>query len=397
MRSIALVLQALLAYPGLYFGFLNASTFLWYAVTVLLIGAFNSVSIYSLRRRGSVYPLEPFLHLSADLVLVSTLLFLSGGFLNPLWPILFLHSALGGIFLTRRWGTFFFLELMSVFCFLNWYRLPQIVFETNSAPRWVPVTAYSLVALLIWQIALRLRLALTREQEQMMRVQENRSRLDRLRAIGALTASLAHEFATPLNTIKMRIDRIERNGLRDLGDNVAASKLAIEQCEQSLRSMISAGVQTEDLQVRPVVVSDFLRSLTNEWQQENQASELTLGIEPDCHHLRAEVAIVPLGQAIFDLLDNAAEASEKPEVKISVTKDAQHQIVCRIEDNGRGFSEPVLQKFGESFVTTKSNGTGLGLSNAMQIFHALGGSLSAENLPAGGARVTWTLPISEAA
>lgn len=230
----------------------------------------------------------------------------------------------------------------------------------------------------------------------MMKVQENRARLDRLRAIGAMTASLAHEFATPLNTIKMRVDRIERNQLRDLSDNLTVTKSAIEQCEQSLRSMISTEINAEDLRIRPVNISHLLQALIQEWKTENNRPNLTLGIQEDCKNLSAEVAVAPLGQAIFDLLDNASQSSEHPQVKVSLRRES-HQLVCSIDDNGRGFPESVLNNFGKSFVTTKPDGTGLGISNAVQIFESLGGSLSAQNLPNQGARVVWTLPIMEAA
>jgi signal transduction histidine kinase len=71
-----------------------------------------------------------------------------------------------------------------------------------------------------------------------------------------------------------------------------------------------------------------------------------------------------------------------------------HHIVIRIEDNGPGLGlEPEL--LFKAFYTTKSTGTGLGLTIARRICESYGGKLTAENRKEGGARFEIIFPLAE--
>jgi two-component system NtrC family sensor kinase len=66
-----------------------------------------------------------------------------------------------------------------------------------------------------------------------------------------------------------------------------------------------------------------------------------------------------------------------------------------VDDEGPGIPPEALPRIFEPFFTTKPEGTGLGLSISQRIAQALGGSLTAENRPGGGARFTLLLPLAE--
>jgi hypothetical protein len=65
-------------------------------------------------------------------------------------------------------------------------------------------------------------------------------------------------------------------------------------------------------------------------------------------------------------------------------------------DSGPGFPQDTAGRIFEPYFTTKEKGTGLGMAIALRIISEHGGSLSADNRPGGGARVTVTLPVSGA-
>jgi signal transduction histidine kinase len=105
-----------------------------------------------------------------------------------------------------------------------------------------------------------------------------------------------------------------------------------------------------------------------------------------------------LRQLLANLLSNGIEAlAGIPGAQLQVrtrwlgtSRPAQAELV--ISDNGPGFREDILEKAFEPYVTSKARGTGLGLAIVQRIVEEHGGRITAENPPAGGARVRVLLP-----
>ena len=68
--------------------------------------------------------------------------------------------------------------------------------------------------------------------------------------------------------------------------------------------------------------------------------------------------------------------------------------MLRLRDRGPGLATEVLDHLFEPFVTTRPGGLGLGLSLCASLAGAMGGALSAQNMPAGGAEFRLELPLA---
>ncbi len=104
-----------------------------------------------------------------------------------------------------------------------------------------------------------------------------------------------------------------------------------------------------------------------------------------------------LGQALLNLLKNAAEALEDagPDKMITLNLSADEQaITLTIEDNGPGFPADKISTLTEPYVTTRPKGTGLGLAIVKRTVEEHKGTLSLSNREEGGARVTITFSAS---
>jgi signal transduction histidine kinase len=99
-----------------------------------------------------------------------------------------------------------------------------------------------------------------------------------------------------------------------------------------------------------------------------------------------------LVQAIQNLIINAIQHSEpRSEVVVYAGRDGDH-IECEVRDHGPGFQEGDLKRIFEPFFTRRRGGTGLGLSIVQRVVDEHGGTVNAENLPTGGARVRLRFP-----
>jgi len=109
-----------------------------------------------------------------------------------------------------------------------------------------------------------------------------------------------------------------------------------------------------------------------------------------------------LNQVLMNLILNAAQASDHKRNKIVVamsfalTEEEAETGFVRIEisDQGRGIPASDLSRVYEPFFTSKSKGTGIGLSNAKRIVDDLGGTLTLESKVGHGTKAIVCLPMA---
>ena len=143
-------------------------------------------------------------------------------------------------------------------------------------------------------------------------------------------------------------------------------------------------------------------------EKEFNAIPIAIGIETNLDSSIEKINIIPqdIGRALLNLYNNAFYAvSEKaklrsapggyePRVTVS-TRKVINRIEIRVEDNGNGIPQKILDKIFQPFFTTKPSGqgTGLGLSLAYDIVKAHGGELKVETKIIEGSRFEILLPI----
>ena len=102
---------------------------------------------------------------------------------------------------------------------------------------------------------------------------------------------------------------------------------------------------------------------------------------------------------MLNLILNAIEATDEAptsagDIVCTVRKEGTSAIIS-VRDHGPGIPADQMKHIFESFITTKDEGMGMGLSIARTIVEAHGGSIWAENAPGGGAVFRVRLPIPQ--
>jgi nitrogen fixation/metabolism regulation signal transduction histidine kinase len=125
-------------------------------------------------------------------------------------------------------------------------------------------------------------------------------------------------------------------------------------------------------------------------QLENQEIDFTMQIDPETLEITADQTLIE--QVLINICKNSVEAVEgviNPKIEISAGTDGFGNPVVRVIDNGKGISEEVAEKIFIPFFTTKSQGSGIGLSLSRQIMRLHKGTLSVTSKP--GAKTTFVL------
>jgi len=307
------------------------------------------------------------LFLLYDLFQLSSLLYLTGGIFNPFSILIIIPTIVSSTFLSM--GTTIILGVITSFLLfiLSFIYLPLPGLEKNFFE--VP-TYYKhgiLIAILIGLIFLSyfgIRFAgeTKKRSEALRKLQEVISKEYELESLGGQAAAAAHSLGTPLATISVVAKELKK----ELGDNKEVSKdidLLISQtkrCSEILKQISKKQIK-DDIFLSSIKFEDLLEEIISSFK-ETSSKDIDLLIENDNN----KIAIQRTPEIIYGLrnfIGNAVKFS-KSRVKINLSSNKKN-IEIRINDDGPGIPEDVIQKMGEPYIKSKSkelsSNSGLGL------------------------------------
>jgi PAS domain S-box-containing protein len=242
-------------------------------------------------------------------------------------------------------------------------------------------------------------IVLARDITEQRIAQEQLTRAERLSALGALAAGVAHEINNPLSYVLLNLRYLEDNSQLSERTHLALlnaldGATRIQQITQELRSYCGTDAPGKP---EPVDVTKAASSAINIAQNQiRHRARLERSLEEDLHVMAREGKLV---QVLVNLLINAAQAIPESDGKrhvISVRSRAVSESAVHIEitDSGVGIAPDVLPHVFEPFSTTKrrGEGSGLGLAISKRIIEELGGKISISSELGRGCRVRIELP-----
>lgn len=231
-------------------------------------------------------------------------------------------------------------------------------------------------------------------------LKENRDlllRAERLSAVGEVAAMVAHEIRNPLTSI----GGFARAVLRDVGKaektetNRRFLNIILEEVKRLER------IVTEILGfIRPVALKFTRTNLRNVIEQtlammageiDESKVIITKDYQPDLPLVWIDID--QIRQVLLNLFRNALHAMKNEGMISIITEAAGDSVKVYISDTGEGIRAENLDKVFDAFFTTKSTGSGLGLTICMQIIRSHGGSIEVESREGEGSTFIITLPM----
>ncbi len=241
---------------------------------------------------------------------------------------------------------------------------------------------------------------------RLLELQTELTYTSRLSGMGELAAGLAHELNQPLAAVGNSVGAIELM-LRDDDTPIEAS------LRQRLRR---AARHAEAQTVRAGEIVRRLREFIARSEADSQVENLTALVEdavalalpnPAATNVEVSQSICPTAvavladriqvqQVLVNLIRNAVEAMhgrDRPGLLRIVAEARDGMALVRVADNGSGVSEGSMSTLFSPFISTKSEGMGVGLFISRRIIESHGGKLWFEPVEGGGAEFCFTLPL----
>jgi PAS domain S-box-containing protein len=232
-----------------------------------------------------------------------------------------------------------------------------------------------------------------------------RRRLDRLAALGEMSAVVAHEIRNPIAGIAAGIDYLARNVSQDSAEFEGAAMMRgeIQRVNRILEDILFVA-RPARLKLSSEDVSQIIESVLKRCYGQVEECEVRV-ISHYAENLpRVSVDRQRLEQVFTNLIINATQAMPKGgqlslQTHLASTQNGKpaQEVIITLADTGPGIPAETRQQIFEPFFTTKARGTGLGLTVARRIIEEHGGAISIESETAQGTRFVIRLPIIERA
>jgi len=226
-------------------------------------------------------------------------------------------------------------------------------------------------------------------------LEEGMARGERLATVGNLAAAVAHEIRNPLSAVSMGLQRLraefepaEREEYQRMVDLVQREVRRLNAIVEEFLSL------ARPIQLRPEPIS--LPALLDEIRRlvEPQAGRAGVVVEQTIPDLLPDLWADRdrIKQVLLNLVLNAIEAMPSGGTLTLGAAASGTALTLTVTDTGGGIPPELLPRVFEPYVTTKTQGLGLGLAIARRIVEAHGGRVEAESGAAQGTRFRVTLP-----
>ena len=336
-----------------------------------------------------------------DLLQLTLLLYLTGGLENPFAMLFLAPLMIAAVSLSAAYTTA--LTLLVVVCAttltiyhrpLPWFPGDQVHLPLlYQAGIWGAIVSGAVFSsAYAWRIAeeaRRLSDALAATELVLVREQH-------LTQLDGLAAAAAHELGTPLATIKLVVNDLQKQFPADgpVGEDFILLKQELDRCRAILGTLTSLGSEPGHI-IGELTLGHLIEEAVH--PQRDFGVKITVAKEGDVSEplsQRNPGVIYGLGNLIENAIDFAAA-----EVRI-IARWTEAIVAVVIEDDGPGFAPDVVMQLGEPYLTRKANrrakgeagsgGLGLGLFIAKTLLERAGASVTMVNAtaPSSGARVT---------
>ncbi len=368
LRWIAIIGQ-LISINLVYFYFnFNFNFFL--SNFIIFLGAISNLYLVFIYNKTQLSDRSALIFLIIDIFQLSTLIYLTGGIINPFVIFLIIPSVFASSNLGLRTNIFLVIITITSIISLTFYSedLPE---PLNNHFHVDPYYYYSIpIALIIALIFLnyfaiifgsesRLR------KEALNKMEEVMAKEHEMLSLGGQAAAAAHSLGTPLSTIKIITQELKKQlkNQKDVIQDIELLSSQAERCNEILRKLTLNPIEEDEFIDEDLTIRDYLKEIILSFK-ETSNKKFIFNFDQDSNSKKITKSI----EIIYGLRNFIGNANKYSLSKIFITLKSDNKFTeIIIEDDGSGYPNDIISKIGEPYLKsyTQSNkeksGLGLGI------------------------------------
>ena len=368
LRWIAIIGQ-LISINLVYFYFnFNFNFFL--SNFIIFLGAISNLYLVFIYNKTQLSDRSALIFLIIDIFQLSTLIYLTGGIINPFVIFLIIPSVFASSNLGLRTNIFLVIITIMSIISLTFYSedLPE---PLNNHFHVDPYYYYSIpIALIIALIFLnyfaiifgsesRLR------KEALNKMEEVMAKEHEMLSLGGQAAAAAHSLGTPLSTIKIITQELKKQlkNQKDVIQDIELLSSQAERCNEILRKLTLNPIEEDEFIDEDLTIRDYLKEIILSFK-ETSNKKFIFNFDQDSNSKKITKSI----EIIYGLRNFIGNANKYSFSKIFITLKSDNQFTeIIIEDDGNGYPNDIISKIGEPYLKSYSqnnkekSGLGLGI------------------------------------
>ncbi len=337
---------------------------------IIFLGVLSNLILIYFYQKNILSNRASFIFLFMDILQLSSLIFLTGGILNPFSIFLIIPSVFSSSNIELKASlTLICLTVLSILL-LTFYHIELIYPETNK----ILVNNfyyYAIPTSLIIALIFLNYFAATFGRESRLR-KEALDKLEQVIAkehelvsLGGQAAAAAHSLNTPLSTIKVISQDMYKQfkDQKDIKKDIELLVSQVERCGQILKKLSLNPSQEDDFINQKLSISEYVSEIVKSFKEISD-KEFVINLSQDTNSFKIS-KIIEIIYGIRNFIGNANKFSKK-KIYVSV-KSNNESTEISIEDDGSGYPKDILGKIGEPYIKSSSDqnntkaGLGLGI------------------------------------
>ena len=366
LRWIGIIGQLISVY-FVYFYFKFEFDFI-YSNLIILIGILSNLYLIFIYKKTQLSDRSALLFLLIDIIQLASLVYLTGGVVNPFIIFLIIPSVFASTNLGLRTNLLLVTTTILSIIFLTFYSedLPKPLsehFHVSSYYYFAIPIALIIALIFLNYFAIIFGSQSRIRKEALNKMEEVMAKEHEMLSLGGQAAAAAHSLGTPLSTIKLVTRELlkQLKGQKDVIQDIELLASQVERCNQILKKLTLNPSEEDEFIDEDINLKGYLKEIISSFE-ETSKKEFILNIDQDSNPKKITKSIEII-YGLRNFIGNANKYS-KDKIYISLKSDNDFSEII-IEDDGEGYPSDIISKIGEPYLKTvrqnKKEMSGLGL------------------------------------
>ncbi len=386
LRWIGIIGQLISVYIVYFFFNFNFNFIL--SNLIIFIGILSNFYLIFVYDKTQLSDKSALIFLMIDIFQLGSLIYLTGGIVNPFVIFLLIPSVFASSNLGIRTNLFLVITTILMIIFLTFYSedLPTPLnnnFYVDDYYYYSIPIAFIIALIFLNYFAIVFGSESRKRKEALSKMEEIMAQEHEMLSLGGQAAAAAHSLGTPLSTIKI-ISQELKDQLSDrteLTSDIELLSSQVERCNQILKRLSLNPIEEDDFIDEDLDLKKYISQIVSSFQ-ETSNKNFILNFDQDSNPRKISKSI----EIIYGLRNFIGNANKFAKEKIFITlKSNNDYSEIIIEDDGEGYPSEILSKIGEPYLRLLKNkkksqpGLGLGIFIGKNLLEKNFASLNCKN------------------